>query len=83
MFTVTRPLHPRRSRPAGPRCRGGVSSVLRLASANTSAPSSWFAPLLGSRSGTRRTDSSSSEPEAVLDGSIITRLLPSHELAGR
>jgi len=81
MFTVTRPLHPRRSRPAGPRCRGGVSSVLRLASANTSAPTSWFGALTSPRSGARL--ASEVEPDAVLDGSIITRLLPSHELAGR
>lgn len=80
MFTVTRPLPARRSRPAGPRCRGGVSSVLRLASANSTAPSSWFGPITSVR-GARR--AGAREPESVLDASIITRLLPSHELTGR
>lgn len=72
----------RRSRPTGPRCRGGASSVLRLAAANTgTGPSSWFGALAALRPMAPR--AGSDERQAVLDISIITRLLPSHELVGR
>lgn len=80
-MTFTRSSPARRLRPSAPRCRGGVSSVLRLAAANHGASPSWFGALapISARAVTRITQAE--EPEAVLDVSIITRLLPSHELA--
>ena len=70
----------RRHRPAGPRCRGGASSVLRLAQPVIPSLSGWLGraaelamPLREMPAGTH-TDFVSS---------IITRLLPSHELARR
>ena len=70
----------RRHRPAGPRCRGGASSVLRLAQPIIPSLSGWLgraaelaAPLRDVRASTQNDFVSS----------IITRLLPSHELARR
>jgi hypothetical protein len=66
---------PLNRRPPAPRCRGGASSILRLAQPAT-ASFAWLgraAELPASISG------APVEPA----GSIITRLLPSHPLAGR
>jgi len=70
----------RRHRPAGPRCRGGASSVLRLAQPVIPSLSGWLG-----RAAELAMPVREMQPSAQNDfvSSIITRLLPSHELARR
>jgi len=70
----------RRHRPAGPRCRGGASSVLRLAQPVIPSLSGWLG-----RAAELAMPAREIHPSAQNDfvSSIITRLLPSHELARR
>lgn len=83
MPTAARPTAPRRLRPSSPRCRGGASSLLRLAG-SPAGGSVWLghAAALGAVVRQARRPAPAL-PEAVFDGTIITRLLPSHELVGR
>jgi hypothetical protein len=66
---------PLNRRPPAPRCRGGASSILRLAQPAT-ASFAWL-----SRAAELPASISGAPIEPA--GSIITRLLPSHPLAGR
>jgi hypothetical protein len=70
----------RRHRPAGPRCRGGVSSVLRLAQPAIPTLSDWIGRAADPNLSARELTASA---QAEFASSIITRLLPSHELARR
>lgn len=77
---------PRRSWPTGPRCRAGASSLLRLAATlPSSAPAAprFASGLDAMRRQLRLAEALASAPEPAFGGSIITRLLPSCELAGR
>ncbi|HEX7382823.1 MAG TPA: hypothetical protein VF291_00825 [Burkholderiaceae bacterium] len=70
----------RRHRPAGPRCRGGASSLLRLAQ-----PAASLAPWVVRAAGSAPIVAAVGAPAVAgpaRASSIITRLLPSHELAG-
>jgi hypothetical protein len=66
-----------RPRPAGPRCRGGASSLLRLAQPGSSAALAPWLMRAASSGGAR----GFAADDEGLPTSIITRLLPSHELA--
>lgn len=70
----------RRSRPVGPSCRGGASSVLRLAQPQMQSFSGWLG-----RAAELALPARDARPSAHGDfvSSIITRLAPSHELARR
>jgi kynureninase len=70
----------RRHRPAGPSCRGGASSVLRLAQPVVPSLSGWLGRAAEFAMPLRELHSSAQNEFA---SSIITRLLPSHELARR
>jgi hypothetical protein len=82
---VVMPPNPRsalfkRHRPAGPSCRGGASSVLRLAQPQISSLSGWLG-----RAAELALPTHDMRPSAHTDfvSSIITRLAPSHELSRR
>lgn len=70
----------RRHRPAGPRCRGGVSSVLRLAQPATPSLTGWLGRAADLVLPVRHADAAA---QADFVSSIITRLVPSRELARR
>jgi hypothetical protein len=71
----------RRHRPAGPKCRGGASSVLRLAQPVMPSLSGWLGRAAELAMQPVRAVPAGAQTEFV--SSIITRLLPSHELARR
>lgn len=72
----------RRRRPAGPRCRGGASSLLRLAQpACAGSLGPWVVRAAGCAPIVAAVGAPASAGPARVP-SIITRLLPSHELAG-
>jgi hypothetical protein len=70
----------RRHRPAGPRCRGGASSVLRLAQPVIPSLSGWLGRAAEFAMPVREVHAGA---QTDFVSSIITRLLPSHELARR
>jgi len=70
----------RRQRPAGPRCRGGASSVLRLAQPVVPSLSGWLGRAAELAMPLREVPA---HAQTDFVSSIITRLLPSHELARR
>lgn len=82
----TAPFQPslasRRTRPAWPRCRGGVSSVLRLAQPKSnSALGPWIVRAAAGCAPIAAAVDAAERGTAPRLPSIITRLLPSHELA--
>ena len=77
-LSVLPPRSARRHRPAGPRCRGGASSLRRLAQ-----PAGGFGPWIVRAAAGAPIVAAVGAPDADPPPcpSIITRLLPSHELA--
>ncbi len=80
MRLATRSLPALRHRPATPRCRGGASSVLRLAQPAAASLTGWLGRAADLALPARTADAGA---QAEFVSSIITRLLPSHELARR
>ena len=64
-------------RPLGPRCRGGVSSLLRLAQPAAGGLGPWIVRAAGSAALVARGDALGPLQAGVRAPSIITRLLPS------
>jgi hypothetical protein len=64
-------------RPTGPRCRGGVSSLLRLAQPAAGGLGPWIVRAAGSAALVARGDALDPLQAGVRAPSIITRLLPS------